>query len=403
MFAQFILLDVRIRIFINNLCSFIDVESDEDDELEFVQEYDMDEDVDNSVDEEIAELITTLPNDASASTGFGKREFTFSKVLTISKNRTKTFTKIHESLKVDGSATTSIIGNYNTSLDVSTSASGKFAVNVTASSKGNHVKTFADGKVLVSSSSKSKIAKKRLVQQAFVDSSTVVNIPALNNQVVLVNSSIRSGSETFKLPFRSYLTLFKSGLNTTTGDIIKTKAVLAGEVLSRVVFANKTVSLTKSFIKGFVKSKSTVSIDNTDEDDLNFEERFYDSADENVADDATSSNVFQISLFRAKTHTWTKVVSQSKSQVVVDVISCTKTRVYGKSIQKGVSVVYAGTGQVAWEKSRITISAKRLQNLSPHEYGIHFVNKQLESSSLIQLDTLGKLNNKNQLKMTMWE
>jgi len=196
--------------------------------------------------------------------------------------------------------------------------------------------------------------------------------------------------------------LFRAGLNTNAGNAIKTKAVLAGEVLSRVAFANKTVSLTKSCIKAFVKSKSSVSTNNNDEDDF-FKERLFDIADDDDDKATASPDVYEMSLIKAKTHTWTKVVSQSRSQMVIDVISCTKTRIYGKSVQKGVFVVFAGSGQVSWEKSQITINANRLQNLSPHEYGVHFINKQLESSSLIKLDTLGKFNNNNQLKMTTTE
>lgn len=356
----------------------------------------MDEDEDD-----VNEFVSNLPNDASISTGFGKREFTFAKVLAISKNGTKTFSKFRQSAKVGGDANTSVTGHFNTSLDVITSASAKFAVNVTYSSKGRSVKTVEGGTVVASSSSKSKIAKRRLIQQASSDSSTTVQIPTLNNQIVHVNNSIRSGSETFKLPFRSYFTLFKAGINTTTDNGLKTKAFIGGEVVSRVVFANKTVSLTKSTIKAFAKSKSAAStINNENQDDSSFEEQFYDSGrsqessddEDNVAAVAASTDVFQISLIKAKTHTWTKLVSQSKTQVVVDVISYTKTRVYGKSVQKGVSAIFAGSGQVSWEKSQITIAAKRLQNLSPHEYGVHFIEKQLESSSLIQLDMLGKFN-----------
>lgn len=359
-------------------CIFVDVEADEGDDLEFVQEYDMDEDEED--DEKIAEFISNLPNDASVKTGFGKREITFAKVLTVSKNGTKTFAKFRQSSKIGGDASTKVTGNFKTTLNVTTSASAKFAVNVTIFSKGHHVKTVVDGTAVASSSSKSKIAKRTLLQEATSDSSTTLQIPALNNQTVHVNSSIRSGSETIKLPFRSFFTLFKAGIHTATDNGIKSRTVLAGEVISRVAFANKTVSLTKSCIKAFVKTKSEVSIDDEDE---------------------ASSGIFQMSLVKAKTHTWTKVISASKSQVVVDVISCTKTRTYGKSVQKGVSAIFAGSGQVSWEKSQITINAKRLQNLAPHEYGVHFINKQLESSSLIQLDMLGTSNNKNHFKMTM--
>lgn len=355
----------------------------------------MDEDEDE--DDAIGEFVSNLPNDASVSAGFGKREITFAKVLAVSKNGTKTFSKYRQSTKIGGDARTSVTGHFNTSLDVTTSATAKFAVNITISSKRHSVKTAVDGTVIASSLSKSKIAKRKLIQHASVDSSTTVKIPALNNQVIHVNSSVHSGSETFKLPFRSYFTLFKAGSKTTTDNGSQTKAVVGGEVYSRVAFANKTVSLTKSCIKAYVKSKSATTNDMNDDDDANFEEQSQDSAqesadDEDDVDSEGSTNVFQISLIKAKTHTWTKVVSQNKNQVVVDVITCTKTRAYGKSIQKGVAVTFAGSGQVSWEKSQIKITAKRLNTLSPHEYGVHFIQKQLESSSLIQLDMMAKLN-----------
>lgn len=390
--------------FLCNPILLVDVESDEVDDLEFLQQYDMDEDEDD--DDDIGEFVSNLPNDASVSTGFGKREITFAKVLVVSKNGTKAFSKYRQSAKIGGDARTSVTGHFNTSLDVRTSVSAKFAVNITISSKRHSVKTTADGTVIASSSSKSKIAKRRLIQHASVDSSTTVQIPALNNQVIHVNSSVRSGSETFKLPFRSYLTLFKAGSKTTTDNGSQTKTAIGGEVVSRVVFANKTVSLTKSCIKAYAKSKSAIRNNMNDDDvddDANFEEQLQDSAqesadDEDNVDAEASTNVFQISLIKAKTHTWTKVVSHSKTQVVVDVITCTKTRAYGKSIQKGVAVTFAGSGQVSWEKSQITITAKRLNTLSPHEYGVHFIEKQLGSSSLVQLDTLGKFNIENDSK-----
>lgn len=359
-----------------------DVESDELDALEFVQEYDVDEDEDDDDDVDAdKKFIKNLP-DVSISTGFGKRQFTFAKVLAISKNGTKTFSKFRQSIKIGGDATTSVTGNFNTSLDVTTSASAKFDTNITYSSKGHSQKAVASGTVNLSASSKSKIVKRRLFQQASLESSTTVQIPALNGQSVHVNSSVRSGSETLKIPFRSFFTLFKVGINTTIDNGLKTKAILGGQVVSRVAFANKTVSLTKSCVKAYVKSKSTPPTIKNDEivDDEN--------------NTAASTNLFQISLIKSKIHTWTKVVSQNKTQVVIDVISCTKTRAYGKTIQKGVSVIFSGAGQVSWEKSRITIGANRLQYVSPHEYGVHFIQKQLESSSLIQLDTLGSLTSK---------
>lgn len=315
------------------------------------------------------------------TTGFGKREFSFAKVLAITKNSTKTFYKIRQSAKIGGDATTSVTGNFNTSLDIATSASAKFDVNITYVSKGQSKKLVAGGTAIVSSSSKSKIAKRRLLQHASSGSSITVNIPG-SNQVVHVNSSTRSGSETLKLPFRSYVTLFEAGINTTTNNGSVTRSIVAGEVVSRVAFANKTVSLTKSCVKAYLKSKSAAPSINTDESDRQND----DDDEDNVV---ASSNVFQMSLIKAKTHTWTKVVSQSKTEVVVDVVSCTKTRSYGKTVQKGVSAIFAGSVQVSWERSRITLDAKRLHNLSPHEYGVDFIKKQLESSSLIQLDMLG--------------
>lgn len=310
-------------------------------------------------------------------------------MLAINKNGTKTFSKVRQLAKIGGDATTSVTGHFNTSLDVTTSASAKFAVNITYFTKGHNTKTTADGTVVVSASSKSKIVKRRLFQLATSDYSTTIKIPALNNQILLVNSSVRLGSESLKLPFRSFVTFFKAGANTTINNGIKSKVILAGEVVSRVVFANKTVSLTKSCIKAYVKGKSSPPSVNNDGDGDDSEEKLTDSAGNQEItgnEDEESARIYQISSIKAKRHTWTKVVSQSKTQVVVDIISCTKTRTYGKNVQKGISVVFVGSGQVSWEKSQITIDAKRLQNLSPHEYGVQFINKQLESSSLIQLD-----------------
>lgn len=332
--------------------------------MDFVHEYDLNADDD---EDDMDEIVRNFPSDASVSTGFGKRELSFVKVLSISKNGTKTFTKFRQSAKVDGNATTIASGNFNTSLDVTTSASGKFYVNITSFSKGQHKSVVASGTVVSSTSSKANIEKRRLWQHASGDSSITVQTPATVN----IKSSIRSGTETLKLPFRSFLTLFKAETNTTT-DALKMRSVIGGEVISRVAFANKTVSLTKSYTKIFVKSKS----------------------EKRENDDVASLNVVQISLIRVKTHTWTKVVSESKAQVVVDVITCTKTRAYGKSIEKGVAAAFTGSAQVSWQKSRITIDSTRLQNLSPHEYGVHFIKKQLESSSHIQF--LG-----SQLKITM--
>ncbi|KAG4066716.1 hypothetical protein HA402_007352 [Bradysia odoriphaga] len=346
-----------------------EVESDEGDELEFVHEYDLDDDdADNDADV----FKSNLPNDASVSADFGKRDFKFAKVLAIGKDGKKTFSKFRQSAKTGGHATSSATGNYNTSLDVTTSASGNFNVNSTYFSKGQHQTVVASGTVVTSSSSKSNIAKRRLFQHASADTSITVQIPSL----VHVNSSVRSGSETLKLPFRSFLTLFRAEANTTADNILKLRASIAGEVISRVAFANKTVSLTKSCIKAYVRSKAVDNITNT-----NAESQENDDDDDNAA---TSQNLYQISLIKAKSHTWTKVVSQSKTEVVVDVITCTKTRIYGKSVKKGAFVIYTGSGQVSWEKSKITIVAQRVHNLSPHEYGVHFIKKQLEGSSLIQ-------------------
>lgn len=329
-----------------------EVESDEEDELEFVKKYDFDEDEDDNVDE----FITNLPKDGSISTNFGKHEFTFAKVLEIRKNGTKTFSKVRQSAKISGSATTSATGS-NTNLDVTTSASGKFDVNSTYFSKGKHQNVLVSGTAVTSSSSKFKVEKRRVFQEASADSSITLQNPSL----VQVNSSVRSGSETFKLPLRSYLTYFKGQAN-----IWKIKSSLEGHVISRVVFANKTVSFTKSSVNAYVKSKS---IDNNTK-----------------VDAVAPPNLLKGSLIRAKTHTWTKVVSQSKTEVVVDVITCTKTRIYG-SVRREY-VIFIGAGQVSWEKSRITIVAKRLHNqvhnLSPHQYGIYFIEKRLQSSSFIQ-------------------
>ncbi|XP_037047707.1 uncharacterized protein LOC119082310 [Bradysia coprophila] len=349
-----------------------EVESDEGDELEFVHEYDLDDD-DDDADNDVDEFKRNLPNDASVSADFGKRDFKFAKVLVITKGGKKTFSKFRQSAKTGGHATSSATGNYNTSLDVTTSASGNFNVNSTYFSKGKHQTVVASGTVVTSSSSKSKVEKRRLFQHASADSSITVQIPSL----VHVNSSVRSGSETLKLPFRSYLTLFRAEANTTADNILKLKASVAGEVISRVAFANKTVSLTKSCIKAYVKSKA---VDNTTITDAYSQE----SADDDDDNAATSQKLFQVSLIKAKSHTWTKVVSQSKTEVVVDVITCTKTRIYGKSVKKGAFVIYTGSGQVSWDKSKITIVAQRVHNLSPHEYGVHFIKKQLEGSSLIQ-------------------
>lgn len=282
-------------------------------------------------------------------------------MLAISKNGTKTFTKFRQSTKVDGHATTSATGNYNTSLDVTTSASGKFAANSTYFSKGKHQTILASGALVTSSSSKSKVEKKRLWQHGSADSAITLQIPSL----VHANSSVRSGSETLKLPFKAFLTLFKAEVNTTADNIVKLKSVVAGEVISRLAFANKTVSLTKSCVKAYVKTKS--AFNNTNDDD-----------------GTASSNLFNISLLRAKTYTWTKVVSQTKTEVIVDVLTCTKTRIYGKTVKRGDVVIFTGTGQIAWEKSQITIAAKRAHNLSAHEYGLHFIKDQLQSNSFIQ-------------------
>lgn len=340
----------------------VDVESDEVDEMEFVQDYDLDEDEDDD------EFIVNLPNDASVSTDFGKREFRFAKVLAINKNGTKTFTKFRQSLKTGGSATTSATGNFNTSLDITTSASGKFDVNNTFVSRGQPQKVVASGTVVSSSSSKSNIKKRRLLQQQSTNSSITLQIPALGH----IDSSVRSGSDTLKLCSKTFFTLFRAQVNTTAENLLKMKSVVAGELFSRIAFANKTVSLTKSCTKAFVKSRS---VDNsTTMDDSR--------SDEQLSDEVAYPNLFQISLIRSKTHTWTRVVSQSKTEVVVDVISCTKTRTYGKTIKKGAFVIFTGSGQVSWEKTRNTIVAKRLHNLSPLEYGVHFIRNQLESSSL---------------------
>lgn len=337
------------------------IESDEEDELELVHEYDLDDDDD---DDDVNEFMGNLPNDASVSTDFGKREFKFSKVLEINKNGTKTFYKFRQSTKYGGHATTSATGNYNTSLTVATSATGTFSSNSTYFKKGQHRTIAVKGTAVTSSSSKSTVERRRLFQDGSADSSTTLQIPTLLN----VNNSIRSGSETLKIPFKSFLTLFKAEINTTAGNILDLKTIIAGEVISRVAFANKTVSLTKSCVKAFIKSKSTLNASYFGDDD----------------DVAASMNPSQIGLIRAKTHTWTKVVSQSKTEVVIDVITCTKARVYVKSVQKGFAVTFTGTGQVSWEKSKVTIVAKRAHNMSSHEHGLHFIKKQLESTSILQ-------------------
>lgn len=276
-------------------------------------------------------------------------------MLEIRRNGTKTFSKFRQSAKVGGRAT----GNFNASLDVTTSASGKFDVNSTYFSKGQQKNIVASGTVVSSSSSRSKVEKRRLIKHATADSSITVQIPS----PVRINDSVRSASETLKLPFRTFLTLFKAEAN-TTADILKFKANVAGQVISRVAFANKTVSLTKSCIKAYVKRKSVSADENADEE----------------VDASASQNLSQFSLIKAKTHTWTKVVSQSKSEVVVDVITCTKARIYGKSVRRGAFVIFYGSGQVSWEKSRITIDTN---NLSPHEYGVHFIKRKLDGSTFI--------------------
>lgn len=343
----------------------VGVESDDGEELELVQQYDLDEDDDEE------DFASNLPNDASLATDFGKREFKFTKVLTINKNGSKTFTKYRQSTKVGGSATTTTSGNFNTSLDVATSASGKFDANTTYVSKGQRQKIVASGTVVSSSSSKSNIEKRRLWQEASADTSVTLQIPA----VLHIDNSVRSGSETLKLPFRSFLTLFSAQVNTTAEKLLKMKTTVGGQVISRVAFANKTVSLTKSCMKAYTKSKSVSTNPSVDD------ERFNGSDDNNAA---VTSNLYQISFIRSKSHTWTKVVSQSKTEVVVDVLTCTKTRLYGKSFKKGAFVVFTGSGQVSWEKSRITIVAQRLQKLSPHEYGVHFIKSQFGDGSILQ-------------------
>jgi len=279
----------------------------------------------------------------------------------------KHFSKFRQSAKISGSATTSIT-RFNTSLDITTSASGKFDVNGTYFSKGEHRNVLVSGTAATSSSSKFESEKRRLLQLESAKSFITLQNPS----IVHVNSSVRSGSESFKLPCKSYLTLFKGQVNTTDNNIWKMNALLEGEVISRVAFANKTVSLTKSCIKAYVKSNS---VDNN---------AIVDADNDEDNDAVASPNLFQISSIRAKTHTWTKVVSQNKTGMVLDVITCTKTRIYGKYVQRGKFVIYSGAGQVSWEKLRITIAAKRLHNLSPHEYGIHFIKQRLESSFLFQ-------------------
>ncbi len=277
-------------------------------------------------------------------------------MLVIRKNGTKTFSKFRQSAKIGGRAVASATGNYNTSLDVTTSASGKFDVNSTSYSKGQQKNFVASGTVVSSSSSKSKVEKRRLIKHATADSS--INVQTPSN--VRINDAVRSASETLKLPFRTFLTLFKAEVN-TTADKLKFKANVAGQVISRVAFANKTVSLTKSGIKAYVKRKSV-------------------SSDDEEEEASTSLNLYQFSLIKSKTHTWTKVVSQNKGEVVVDVITCTKTRIYGKSVSRGAFVIFYGTGQVSWEKSRVTIDTN---SLSPHEYGVHFIERKLDGNSFI--------------------
>lgn len=337
----------------------VEVESDEEDDLEFVHQYDLDDEVDDDANE----FIDNIPNDASFSTDFAEREYKFTKMLKISRNGTKTFIKNRQSAKIGGHSTSSATGNCNTSLDVTTSASGKFDLNMTFFWDGQNQTVVGSGTIVTSSSSKSKVKKRRLFQHSLADSSTFLQLPSR----VHVNSSVRSGSETLKLPFRTYLTLFKAEANTTTEDEFEIQSTLAGEVISRVAFANKTVSLTKSCIKAYVRGKSVKNIMNVSADDK---------------DD--KKGPFHISLIKAKAHTWTTVVSQSKTEVVVDVITCTKTRIYGKSVDSGVFEYY-GSGQISWKKSRITIVTQRIHNLSPREYGVHLIKKQLEGGSLIKL------------------
>jgi len=362
-----------------------DVENDESDELEFINNYD------ESLGDDHIDAIFSVPDSGvSIAAQFGRREFSFSKVLSVSKNGTKVFSKVRQSVKVDGKATGDLSGNLNTTLDDNTSASASFTANVSISSRGKDTRTIVSGDSTIKAKSKSRLEKHRSLSDANIQTSTKLRISSLDEDVT-IRTTGRTDSETFRLPFRTFFTLFGSSVNVSTDYGVSSSGKVGGEVTSHVAFASKNSSLTKSCVKAFIRisSVSPASLGKDDDDDDDDEEQDISQDDDDDDKPEQETSVGQVVLVKAKTHTWTKVVSASKSGLVLDIITCTKARAYSKGWQKGKSVVFAGTGQVQWEKSQIKITGEDLAQLSAHEYGLHYINKQLESGSLIGFGATG--------------
>jgi hypothetical protein len=298
------------------------------------------EDFDLDWDDEVAEhQFPTKIFDAAGSAKTWKREFGFSKILAISKNGTRTFIKTRESTRVEVSGDVSISGGLNTTLNIKGSVSGSFAINATYSSKGKDTKTTAKGDATSSSTSSSKWSKDRLLSKSTIKTDgTIKSEENSNADPIKVTSVVNSKSETFPTPFRTFLTLFASTVNSTTkagGSTSATNGVLKGESHGHVVFAKKGASLTKVKVKAYMTSK-------------------------------TGDAYKQLILVKSKSHIWVKFAKKTEDgDSVVDVYTTTKTRVYGKGkAGKNGDRVYYGTGVVQCQKTQVTLSSEESEELN---------------------------------------
>jgi hypothetical protein len=298
------------------------------------------EDFDLDWDDEIAEhQFPTKIFDAAGSAKTWKREFGFSKILAISKNGTRTFIKTRESTRVEVGGDVSISGGLNTTLNIKGSVSGSFAINATYSTKGKDTKTTAKGDATSSSTSSSKWSKDRLLSKSTIKTDgTVKSEENSNADPIKVTSVVNSKSETFPAPFRTFLTLFASTVNSTTkagGSTFATNGVLKGESHGHVVFAKEGASLTKVKVKAYMTSK-------------------------------TGDAYKQLILVKSKSHIWVKFAKKTEdSESVVDVYTTTKTRVYGKGkAGKNGDRVYYGTGVVQCQKTQVTLSSEESEELN---------------------------------------
>jgi hypothetical protein len=280
-------------------------------------------------------------DNTKVSTKFTKWACSYSRSMSVSGNRTKSFWKAHESVKHQGSLDTNVQGSLDTKVTSRSSGSVASLVNTTLFIQGKKYQARATAKTKVSGNGEEKKAGKvtpRIVSTGNSGASISVNT---ENKTIQLQVNSKTGSETFPAPFGIYLTLFESSWQLGTGGDVQAGASgkVRGEITSHLVYSKKGKSLTKVTMRGYAMTEG--------------------------------KNYCSVSMFKIWSHVWIKPISGTEddgnvstseadisenpeADIKVAVSTYSKGRVYSKTVAQKIKV-FSGAGAVAYEKDIVTL------------------------------------------------